>query len=174
MTEQQKTTDGPTGQRDLTEIFDRNEIRDTYRISFMANSLVLPVYDGIKRDFGLSRGEYLLIFCLAHLAELTAQDVANMTGRPRNSISRAVHRMLSEGYLSRTPDPDDGRQAMLRITPRGHRLHQRIVERFIARENELLSVLTRDERQILDDLLQKLVLHTSVRPKSLHTHAESF
>ncbi len=74
------------------------------------------------------------------MPELTAQDVANMTGRPRNSISRAVHRMLTEGYLDRTPDPDDGRQAMLRITPKGRKFHERIVKRFIARGKELLSV----------------------------------
>ena len=123
MTEQRRTTEPATPSRDLTAIFHRNEARDTFRISYMANSLVLPVYDDIKREFGLSRGEYLLLFCLAHLPELTAQDVTNMTGRPRNSISRAVHRMLTEGYLDRTPDPEDGRQAMLRITSKGRKFH---------------------------------------------------
>ena len=147
--------------RDLKAIFSRNEVRDTFRISFMANSLVLPVYDAIKRDHGLSRGEYLLIFCLAHLPELTAQDVANMTGRPRNSISRAVHRMLSEGYIDRTPDPDDGRQANLTITPKGRKLHEKIVQGFIARENDLLGVLNRQDREALDRILEKLVLRTA-------------
>lgn len=149
--------------RDLMAIFSRNEVRDTFRISFMANSLVLPVYDEIKRQHGLSRGEYLLLFCLAHLPELTAQDVANMTGRPRNSISRAVHRMLSEGFLDRTPDPDDGRQAMLTITPKGRKLHERIVQGFIARENKLLGVLDREDREALDRILEKLVLRNSAR-----------
>ena len=129
----------------------------------MANSLVLPVYDDIKREHGLSRGEYLLLFCLAHLPELTAQDVANMTGRPRNSISRAVHRMLSEGYLDRTPDPDDGRQAMLTITPKGRKLHERIVQGFVARENKLLGVLDRQDREAFDRILEKLVLRNSAR-----------
>ncbi len=147
--------------RDLTVIFDRIEVRGTYRISFLANSLVLPVYDEIKRNFGLNRGEYLLLLCLAHLPQLTAQDVANMTGRPRNSISRAVHRMLSVGYLDRTPDPDDGRQAMLKITRRGRELHERIIKLFIARENEILAALSEEESACLDRILQKLVLHTS-------------
>jgi len=129
----------------------------------MANSLVLPVYDEIKRQHGLSRGEYLLLFCLAHLPELTAQDVANMTGRPRNSISRAVHRMLSEGFLDRTPDPDDGRQAMLTITAKGRKLHERIVQGFVARENKLLGVLDRQDREALDRILEKLVLRNSAR-----------
>ncbi|MGI9475153.1 MAG: MarR family winged helix-turn-helix transcriptional regulator [Hyphomicrobiaceae bacterium] len=143
--------------RDLMAIFKRNEVPDTFRISFLANSLVLPTYEQIKREHDLSRGEYLLLFCLSNIAELTAQDVADMTGRPRNSISRAVHRMLSDGYLTRSPDPDDGRQALLRITPSGHALHKSIVTKFIDREAALLGVLSRAERAMLDQLLAKLV-----------------
>lgn len=159
--DQFKSGDTATAARDLTAIFERNEVRDTFRLSYMANSLVLPVYDEIKRQHGLSRGEYLLLFCLAHLPELTAQDVANVTGRPRNSISRAVHRMLSEGYLDRSPDPDDGRQAVLRITPRGRRLHETIVKKFIDREDELLGVLNAQDRKALDRILGKLVAYTA-------------
>lgn len=138
-------------------MFERNEVPDTFRISFLANSLVLPIYEEIKREYDLSRGEYLLLFCLSNVAELTAQDVADMTGRPRNSISRAVHRMLRDGYLTRSPDPDDGRQALLRITPAGRAMHKSIVSKFEQRERALLAILSSDERQVLDHLLTKLV-----------------
>ena len=142
---------------DLGAIIRRNDARDTFRISFLANTLVLPVYDGIARDFGLSRGEYLLLFCLSHQPDLTAQDVARVTGRPRNTISRAVHRMLDEGYIDRRPDPVDGRLARLTIRPEGRRLHERIVRRFQEREAALLGVLDPTERAQLDRLLNKLV-----------------
>ncbi len=144
-------------ERNLAAIFERNDVRDTFRISYLANRLVLPAYDEIKREFGLNRGEYLLLFCLSYIEELTAQDVADMTGRPRNSISRAVHRMLEDGYLTRSPDPADGRQALLRITPEGRALHGEIVPRFVAREDQILSSLDSDERRQLDGLLAKLV-----------------
>ncbi len=144
--------------RDLSVIFERSTIRDTFRISYLANRLVLPAYDDIKLAYGLSRGEYLLLFCLSYIEELTAQDVAEMTGRPRNSISRAVHRMLDEGYLKRSPDPADGRQALLRITPKGERLHKRILPLFEEQEAKMLDNLTSEERKLLDSLLKKLVL----------------
>lgn len=157
------TDDGPTGDDNnravpaTSAIFERNEVRDTFRISYLANRLVLPAYDRVKQAFGLSRGEYLLLFCLSHLEELTAQDVADMTGRPRNSISRAVHRMLDEGYLTRSPHPTDGRQALLRITARGRALHDRIVPIFQAREDLILAGLSAEERRLLGRLLTKLV-----------------
>ena len=144
--------------RDLSVIFKRPTIRDTFRISYLANRLVLPAYDDIKLAYGLSRGEYLLLFCLSYIEELTAQDVAEMTGRPRNSISRAVHRMLDEGYLKRSPDPTDGRQALLRITAKGERLHKRILPLFEEQEAKMLDNLTSEERKLLDSLLKKLVL----------------
>ena len=144
-------------ERELAAIFERNEVRDTFRISYLANRLVIPVYEDIKREFGLKRGEYLLLFCLAHIEELTAQDVADMTGRPRNSISRAVHRMLEDGYLTRSPDPADGRQALLRITSEGQELYRQIVLRFLVREEQILCALDSDERRQLDRLLAKLV-----------------
>lgn len=144
--------------RDLSVIFERSTIRDTFRISYLANRLVLPAYDDIKLAYGLSRGEYLLLFCLSYIEELTAQDVAEMTGRPRNSISRAVHRMLDEGYIKRSPDPTDGRQALLRITAKGERLHKRILPLFEEQEAKMLDNLTSEERKLLDSLLKKLVL----------------
>ena len=144
-------------EREFAAIFERNEVRDTFRISYLANRLVIPVYEDIKREFGLKRGEYLLLFCLSHIEELTAQDVADMTGRPRNSISRAVHRMLEDGYLTRSPDPAAGRQALLRITSEGQELHRQIVPRFLVREEQILCALDSDERRQLDRLLAKLV-----------------
>ena len=161
----QKTTSqtdlGDVANEPIDAVFERNEVRDTFRVSYLANRLVLPVYDDIKRTYGLSRGEYLLLFCLSHVDALTAQDVADVTGRPRNSISRAVHRMLDEGYLARSADPSDGRQALLKITPKGRKLHNKIVPCFMERERELLSVLTTAERKQLDNLLSKLVEGTS-------------
>lgn len=146
---------------DLTRIFEAVEFSDAYRISYLANAIVVPVYDDIKRDFGLIRAEYLLLLCLAHIPGLTAQDVARMTRRPRNSISRSVHRMLDEGYLDRVPDPQDGRQARLNITPEGRALHEKIAAHIIRREAEILDILDDGERQNLRNVLQKLAEHAA-------------
>jgi DNA-binding MarR family transcriptional regulator len=156
-----KQTAAETDAPDLTRIFEQVEFKDAYRISYLANAIVVPGYDDIKRDFGIIRAEYLLLLCLAHFPVLTAQDVSVMTRRPRNSISRAVHRMLSEGYLNRVPDPDDGRQARLSITPTGRALHNNIATALKARQEEVLNVLDKQERKTLQQLLQKLALHTA-------------
>lgn len=146
---------------DLTAIFDAVEFRDAYRISYITNAILVPSYDAIKRDFGLIRAEYLLLLCLAHYPVLSAKDVAKMTRRPRNSISRAVHRMLAVGYIQRAPDPDDGRQAKLTITLDGRTLHTQIAEVLRARQQTVFEPLNDSERTALDALLTKLAVHAS-------------
>lgn len=149
---------------DLTGIFDTVEFRDAYRLSFLANAVVVPGYEAIRREFGIIRAEYLLLLCLAHFPVLTARDVARMTRRPRNSISRAVHRMLAEGYLDRVPDPSDGRQASLTLTSKGRALHRKVAARLVERQEAVLSPLDEAERRTLDSLLQKLALHAASLP----------
>ena len=111
------------GDLDYSNIFEAVEFPDAYKVSYLANAIVFPTYEDVRKDFGLVRAEYHLLLCLAHYSELTAQDVARITRRPRNSISRAVHRMLDLGFLKRVPDPSDARQAKLRITKEGKIMH---------------------------------------------------
>ena len=116
---------------DYSNIFEAVEFPDAYKVSYLANAIVFPTYEDVRKDFGLVRAEYHLLLCLAHYSELTAQDVARITRRPRNSISRAVHRMLDLGFLKRVPDPDDARQAKLQITREGKIMHQKISAYFL-------------------------------------------
>ena len=139
-----------------SNIFEFVEFPDAYKVSYLANAIVFPTYEDVRKDFGLVRAEYHLLLCLAHYSELTAQDVARITRRPRNSISRAVHRMLDLGYLKRAPDPSDARQAKLRITKAGKNMHKKISEYLVAREAEIFSVLSESERKHFRDLIRKL------------------
>lgn len=137
------------------EFLDRVEFRDAALLSFVTSAIIVPAYDAVKRDFGVIRAEYMLLLCLSHYPVLTAQDVSRLTGRPRNSISRAVHRMVAEGHIERAPDPDDGRQARLTITPSGRALHEKIAAYMEERQDQTLSVLSPTERQALSRLLRK-------------------
>ncbi|MEL6467509.1 MAG: MarR family transcriptional regulator [Pseudomonadota bacterium] len=145
----------------LAEIFDTIEYPEAYRITYLANAIVFPAYAEIKRDFGLVRAEYILLACLSHFDVLTAQDVARISRRPRNTISRAVHRMLNEGFIDRAPDPDDGRQSRLCITDAGRELHVRISTYLARRQDEVMGVLTTKERARLAQLLKKAAVHTA-------------
>jgi len=137
-------------------------LRHAYRLSYLTSAIVTPGYDAVKRETGLIRGEYLLLLCLSHQPILTAQDVARMTRRPRNTISRAVHRMLEDGYIDRAPDPSDGRQSKLTITAKGREMQGRIERILSVREEEVVAPLSVEEHAALDAILQKLARHAAL------------
>ena len=147
---------GRKAELNYSNIFESVEFPDTYKVSYLANAIVFPTYEDVRKDFGLVRAEYHLLLCLAHYSELTAQDVARITRRPRNSISRAVHRMLDLGFLKRVPDPSDARQAKLQITKEGKIMHNKISKYLVSREAEIFSVLSESERKHFRGLIRKL------------------
>ena len=144
------------------DFLEKVEFQDAALISFVTSAIIVPAYDAVKRDFAIIRAEYMLLLCLAHFPALTAQDVSRLTGRPRNSISRAVHRMLSEGYITRVPDPEDGRQAKLAITEGGREMHNKIAAMMVESQSAILSVLTNREQTTLRDILKKLAVHAEM------------
>ncbi|MEM7068239.1 MAG: MarR family transcriptional regulator [Pseudomonadota bacterium] len=152
---------GVASKPDTIEFLKVVEFNDAALFSYVTSGIVLPAYDAIKQDFGIIRGEYLLLVCLSHYPVLTAQDVARLTGRPRNTISRAVNRMLQEKYLDRVPDPLDGRQAKLTITKKGKKLHEEVVKYLLERERLVLEVLNDRELKELRKIMRKLAEHTS-------------
>jgi len=140
-----------------SDFLEKVEFRDAALLSFVTSAIIVPAYDAVKRDLGITRSEYLLLMALSHYPVLTAQDVSRLSGRPRNSISRAVHRMLAVGHLARDPDPTDARQARLSITETGRALHRQIAERIRVYQEEVLSPLTAQERETVVNLLTKVV-----------------
>lgn len=140
-----------------SDFLEKVEFRDAALLSFVTSAIIVPAYDAVKRDLGITRSEYLLLMALSHYSVLTAQDVSRLSGRPRNSISRAVHRMLAVGHLARDPDPTDARQARLSITETGRALHRQIAERIRVYQEEVLSPLTELERETVVNLLTKVV-----------------
>lgn len=140
-----------------SDFLEKVEFRDAALLSCVTSAIIVPAYDAVKRDLGITRSEYLLLMALSHYPVLTAQDVSRLSGRPRNSISRAVHRMLAVGHLARDPDPTDARQARLSITETGRALHRQIAERIRVYQEEVLSPLTEQERETVVNLLTKVV-----------------
>ncbi len=142
---------GPLG------ILDDNMIRIAFRVSWLANFYSGPIYRDLERELGLTRPEFIVLFCLAHQPGVSAQDIRIMTGRPKNSISRAVNRLIKDERILRRPDPVNYRAALLDLTDDGRALVDTLITRFKDREAQMLAPLSGAERQAFDRLLSKLV-----------------
>jgi MarR family transcriptional regulator, temperature-dependent positive regulator of motility len=141
----------------LKRILKNNEIAFGYRIGYLFNQFSGPVYQWTTAELGLQRPEFAVLFCIAHLPETTASDVAQLTGIPKNSVSRAVNKLLQLDLIGRTTDSQDARRALLHLTPAGQAQYAQILPKFKDRQQRMVSVLSATERAEFNRLLNKLV-----------------
>ncbi len=130
---------------------------DGFRMSLWSGFYTTTVFAEIQRSIGLLRDENNILFCLAHCGQLTAKSICQVLGRPKNSISRAVDRLLERRLIRSEPVASDRRHLRLTLEPAGLELVVRTTARFSARQEEMLRVLTPVERVALDHLLGKLM-----------------
>ena len=83
--------------------------------------------------------------------------MVTLTGIPKNSVSRAVARLIDAGLLQRHADAADARRVILQLTRKGRKVYESILPRFVARQERMLAVLTPAELAEFDRLLDKLV-----------------
>jgi MarR family transcriptional regulator, temperature-dependent positive regulator of motility len=141
----------------LAAILKNNPLPIAYRLSYLANFYVGPLIKNMERDLGMTRPEWIVLFCLTRRSGLSAQQISVVTGRPKTSISAAVKQLQSKRLLSRTVDANDGRRRVLQITEAGRRTYARILEGFVHREAQMISCLSKSERSSFFHLLSKMV-----------------
>lgn len=133
-----------------------NPIRDAWRIAFVANRYVFPFYRALENEHGMTRPEWVVMFCLAQRGDLIAQDIADGTGLPKNSLSRAVNRLEDWGFLARRSDSGDRRRARLTLTPEGSAFHDAILPALVERQEHMLACLSPEERETLSSLMLRI------------------
>lgn len=141
----------------LEAILRKNPIPVAYRLNYVANFYVGPLVKWMERELKMTRPEWIVLFCLNQQTGLNAQQISMVTGRPKTSVSAAVNQLLRKKLIARQVDAKDGRRQVLYSTDAGARIYETILKNFTARESDMLSCLTKDERKTLASILDKMV-----------------
>jgi DNA-binding MarR family transcriptional regulator len=145
----------------LAAILKNNPIPMAYRLNYVANFYVGPLIKQMEAEHGMTRPEWIVLFCLHQQTGLNAQQISNVTGRAKTSISTAVKHLQKKKLIVRHTDAKDGRRQVLRATEAGTRIYKSILRGFVARETEMLQGLDRDERRALMTLLDKIIANSA-------------
>jgi len=160
----------PTGIDEMTSVkLWNNPCWLTYRLNYLALRYNVPLYDWVEKTYGLSRPEYVVIYSLGLKDGSLARDIAMSSGFPQNTLSRAIHKLVSAGYVVRSTDTADRRCQLLRLTEQGRDLFKESQPRFVDYEHMMLDALSEDERDTLSQLMAKMVMASPAWPTRLET-----
>ncbi|MGL4325121.1 MAG: MarR family winged helix-turn-helix transcriptional regulator [Beijerinckiaceae bacterium] len=140
------------------------------RFNYLGLRYNQPLYGWVLDHFGLARIEFVVIYSLALHDGITASEIASSTAFPKNTLSRAVNRLIKLGLIKRKTGAIDRRQHFLSLTPAGQQIFDEALPRFVALEEEMLAPLSLIERETLSMLMAKVVLamfHGDTDPDAL-------
>lgn len=136
----------------------RNPCGFAARFNYLGMRYNTPLYGWVGERFGLARAEFVILYSLGLFEGVTASEIAASTAFPKNTLSRAVNRVVKRGLIARRAGTTDRRQHNLTLTAKGRAILDEAMPRFVAMEAEMLAPLSLVERETLSTLLAKVVL----------------
>lgn len=88
---------------------------------------------------------------------MAAGDVARASLITAGAVSQRVAAAERRGLVRRSRDPDNSRRVLVALTPTGHDVVERTVDDLLRHEEDLLRALAPEEREVLADLLRRLL-----------------
>ncbi len=145
--------------QDLRQVMLRETpVRTAFRLNYVANSYTAGLYKRMEAEEGITRAQFIVLLCLSVRDGTTAQEIAEATHRPKNSLSRAVRALEEKGLIERRQDPGDQRRQPMGMSAAGRKLFRRLEPMASRREAEMLAPLTPAERETLSLLLIRMAL----------------
>ena len=110
-------------------------------------------------ETGLQLSEFAILEVLLHKGPLPINTIGQKVLLTSGSMTAAVNRLESKGYVTRVRDVEDGRCFQVHLTKTGRRIIQRAYDRHADNLEKIASVLTDHERDKLVRLLKKIGLN---------------
>lgn len=127
-----------------------------YRINLIAHRWSALVYATARSKYRLKPGAMRLLTVIARFAPISPGELVARTASDSPKVARGVSLLLNDGLIRRTPDPNDGRRAVLTVTPKGAQVFAGIDGFSQRTEDRVTAALTPAERRQLEILLDKL------------------
>lgn len=109
-----------------------------------------------QRKFGLTMNEWRLIALINTAGSLSLNRLAAQAQFDKGLTSRIVLKLTERSLVQRAQDPSDARGVALSLTDQGQQLVAEVFPEAVELNRQLQSVLTRNERDVLLQVLEKL------------------
>ncbi|MDU6750201.1 MAG: MarR family transcriptional regulator, partial [Bradyrhizobium sp.] len=96
-----------------------------YRLARLAEQVSLAVAEVYADRFALSRQEWRILAALGEQPRLPTKQIGRLTTLDKMNVSRAMQSLEARGIVSRSRDPEDGRERIVTLTAAGRGLYRR-------------------------------------------------
>jgi MarR family transcriptional regulator, 2-MHQ and catechol-resistance regulon repressor len=134
----------------------RGEGTYVFQVLWKTYRTLLAIADENKKRAGLGDSDYRVLEALLQNGPLPVNTIGEMINLTTGSNTTAVDRMEAKWLVMRKNSPDDRRIRIVELTAKGRRLAERAFAECSNAMEDAVSVLSRDDRLALIDLLQRL------------------
>jgi DNA-binding MarR family transcriptional regulator len=121
-----------------------NEILNDSVLAHLA-AAYFEVSKRLEKKTGCSATRGFILSCLGRNAPLNQNQVAKRLGFDRTVVHRAIKTMLAEGLVSERK-AKTGRALLLRLTPKGEKYHQALMQHRRSADEKIQQALTGQDR----------------------------
>jgi MarR family transcriptional regulator, 2-MHQ and catechol-resistance regulon repressor len=150
----------PTDDVDTTLLADAEALND-------AVSALVRIYQFRDRDkiccYDISVTQCYALEALVREGPQRSQTLSATLRLDKSTTTRVVDALVRKSYVERTPDPDDGRAVVLRVTAAGRDLYERINSGLIDQQAELLEDLDPTVRSATISVIRRLAARAEAR-----------
>lgn len=132
-----------------------------YRLSLLSNQISQGIAQTYEERFDLGVTEWRVIAILGRFPGISATEVAEKSAMDKVAVSRAVRKLLEADRIQRRSNDADRRAKHLFLSTAGQAIYKAIEPAALAYERRILDVLNDREKQVLDDLMDRLLIATS-------------
>lgn len=121
----------------------------------------------LAAQFELHQGEFDVIATLRRSGSpyaMTPTDLHEDLMLSSGAMTSRLDRLERKGLIERVPSPNDRRSTLVRLTPAGLALIDKLLPLHVANEQQALASLTQKEQAQLDGLLAKLLVGLGRKP----------
>jgi DNA-binding MarR family transcriptional regulator len=112
-------------------------------------------------EFGLTVGEFDVLATLRRSGrpyQLSPTELFNTLMVSSGTMTHRIDRLEQADLVQRIPDPSDRRGTQIKLTDKGFDVIEKAVEAHVVNEHRILSGLDISEREVLTQLLRKLLV----------------
>ncbi len=121
------------------------------------------VLDAYFAKYNLSVGRFTLLNILSFMEDgLMPSELANKVGVTQATISGLINSLEKASLVSRETHKKDGRAFVIKLTPSGSEVVQKICPEYFGRIDKIMGAFSDVEKSSLRDLTQKLTERLSL------------